>query len=82
MTISPEDPLKYHGGHAEDLFREERERGHTMTEDETLFAPGGYDDRQWDAGRSAHDAQEEQEEQEEAAGQPSDQPADASSERT
>lgn len=79
MTISPEDPLKYHGGHAEDLFREERDRGRTLTEDETLFAPGGYDDRQSDAGRSAH---EEHEEHEEAAGQPSDQPADASSART
>ncbi len=76
MTISPEDPLKYHGGHAEDLFREERDRGYTLTEDETLFAPGGYDDRQLDAGRSAH------EEHEEAAGQPSDEPADASSART
>ncbi len=76
MTISPEDPLKYHGGHAEDLFREERERGHTMTEDETLFAPGGYDDRQSDPGGPAHEKHDE------ATEQPSHQPADASSDRT
>ncbi len=75
MTISPEDPLKYHGGHADDLFREERERLHTMIEDETLFAPDGYDDRQADAVRPAHADQDD------AVDQPSDQPADASSDR-
>ena len=75
MTTQPEDPLIWHGGRADEPYREERERGGRLVEEEAQFAPRGVDDRQTDLPPVEADDDPDNVEQ---AASPADQPvADA-----